>query len=202
MTIYGGFMKINPKRTLLALIALLSITTQVLPYPIFYRPAPTVVVYHEPIVYHREPSLGEFAAGVVGACAGVGLMSYFERRAYEKKQNQYREMFQDLGYDRAQAKVYAKMAIDNPGGFQAVVNSIQREKDTMRRINAEQDLMQRKIDAEQTLEQLKHQQKLEKITHEHQLNSFSNNNTLLLLALLSLIIISFFGGAWYHRRKK
>ncbi|MCX5923747.1 MAG: hypothetical protein NTU89_04290 [Candidatus Dependentiae bacterium] len=196
-------MENNLKRIFLAFIALTALTAQVLPYSIFYRPAPTVVVYHEPIIYHRhEPSFGECAAGFVGACAGFGLVSYFENRSREKKMNKYREMFQDLGYDRAQSKVYAKLAMDNPGGFQAVVQNIEREKESIRHINAQHDLLQSQINAQQKLEELKHNQKLEKITHEHQLNSFSKNNALLLIALLSLIILSFFGGMSYHKRKK
>ncbi len=201
----GEFMKNNiKKQTILAIIALTSITAQVAPYSVFYRPEPAVVVYHQaPIIYHHhEPSLGEMAAGFVGACAGFGLVSYFENRAQEKKFNKYCDMFQDLGYDRAQSKVYAKMAMDNPGGFQAVVKSIEREKESIRHINAQHDLLQAQINAQTKLEELKHQQKLEKITHEHQLNSYLNKNTLLMIALCGLILLSFFGGMFYNKRKK
>ena len=192
------------KHTLLAIIALTAITAQIMPYSVFYRSEPAVVVYHHaPVVYHRhEPSLGEVAAGFVGACAGFGLVSYFENRAQERKFNKFCDMFQDLGYDRAQSKVYAKMAMDNPGGFHAVVKTIEREKESIRQINAQHDLLQAQIDAQAKLEELKHHQSLEKLTHEHTLNSYMNKNTLLMIGLFGLVLLSFFGGMLYNKRKK
>ncbi|MFA5998726.1 MAG: hypothetical protein WC747_01760 [Candidatus Babeliales bacterium] len=190
-------MKNITKFTFLSILSLLS-AHQALPYPFFYREVP-VVVYHEPVVYrhvvYHEPS----AAEVIGVGLGCGIAALVGLNAHHRQIAEYTKMFQDLGYDRAQAKVYAKMAVETDGGFQAVVRNIEREKEAHRQRNAQKEF-----------EELKHQQKLEKLTHEHQLNSldsnkisFNKNNLMLFVAaLLSVFAGLMFVGLRLYKRKK
>jgi len=194
-------MKKITKFTLLSILSLLS-AHQALPYPFFYREVP-VVVYHEPVIYrhvvYNEPSVAEVAGCTAAIGIGCGIAAFFESNAHKKQMLQYTEMFQDLGYDRAQAKVYAKMAVETNGGFQAVVRNIEREKEG-----------NRQRDAQKELEELKHQQKLEKLTHEHQLNSIDSNkisfnkNSLMLFvaSFLSVFAGLMFVGLRLYKRKK
>ncbi|HSW76232.1 MAG TPA: hypothetical protein VLG50_04275 [Candidatus Saccharimonadales bacterium] len=176
-----------------SIIALLS-AHGVMPFSFFYQEVPVVrevpvVVYHEPVVHrhvvYNEPSVGEIAGCAVGAAIGCGIASLITQNSQKKQMIQYTEMFQDLGYDQAQAKVYAKMALETEGGFQAVVKNIEREKEA-----------RRQIEAQKQIEALKHQQKLEKMSYEHQLNSLDNNkitfnkNTLLLCAIVCALIFA------------
>ena len=194
-------MKNSTKCIVLSILSLFSVH-QIMPFPFFYREVP-VVVYHEPVVYrhvvYHEPSIAQVAGCAVGAALGCGIASLIGQSSTKKQMLQYTEMFQDLGYDRAQAKVYAKMAVETEGGFQAVVKNIEREKEA-----------NRQRDAQKEFEALKHQQKLEKMTYEHQLNaldsnkiSFTRNSLMLFAAILGFI----FSGLvlfvlWVYKRKK
>ncbi|MCX5924588.1 MAG: hypothetical protein NTZ68_04145 [Candidatus Dependentiae bacterium] len=190
-------MKNITKLTFLSILSLLS-ANQALPYSFFYREVP-VVVYHEPVIYrqvvYREPS----AAEVIGVGIGCGIAALVGLNSHHRQIAEYTRMFQDLGYDRAQAKVYAKMAIETDGGFQAVVKSIGREKEA----NSQRD-------AQKEFEELKHQQNLEKMTYEHKLNSLDSNkvsfnkNSLMLFiaALLSVFAGLLFVGLALYKRKK
>lgn len=152
------------------------------------RPAP-VVVYHQPapvVVYHETPPAD---AVVLGACAvgmgiGAGIAKLFTHSAEKRKFREYTEMFRNIGYSRSDAQIYAKLAVENPGGYEAVIKNIEREKELKFKRETEQKLAQLQIRGEQELSQLKHEQKIKELTHVQQ----SQNDNYQKIALILLIV--------------
>jgi len=170
----------------------------------WYRPAP-VVVYHEPapvVVYHEAPAP---EAVVLGACAfGVcaGLSGLFSGNSQKRKIREYTQMFRNLGYSRAEAEVYAKLAAENPGGYAAVVDNIEREKELKYKRETEQKLMQQQIRGQQELMKLKHEQKIEQKVQEQQTQNDSYQKIILILMIIFLSVGSVFMGVMLVQRLK
>lgn len=119
-----------------------------------------VVHHHHNSRFHilpaqqRSPSWGETlgtaCANVVNACLQISA---------EKQQfNNFVTMFENLGYDEAQAKIYAKMAMKDPGGFSGVVQHIENQR-----------AMHQQIENQKQLMRLKHQQDKELLAYKKRL---------------------------------
>jgi hypothetical protein len=157
-----------------------SISAPVQAYWTWYQPAP-VVVYH-------EPSAGEaIVTGIValGACIGLGAVAIAESRAQKRQFKEYVNIFKNMGYSREQSRIYAQMAMKNPEGLTAVMHSIDQEK-----------LVQTQAIVQHRLMKESHSQKLQEMSHEHQLKLMTY-----LVMLLSAIILAGIGFALYRRRK-
>lgn len=148
----------------------------------WYEPAPVVV--------YREPSIGE-SAFALGAGLGLGISAVCKRQAEKKKFRKYIQTFRDMGYSREQSQIYAQMSIDNVGGLQAVMNSINQEKEMESRLIAQQE----SLAAQQELMKASHGQKLEQMSHEHKLNML----TYLVMFLSTIILVGI--GLLLYRRK-
>lgn len=205
-------MKNYTKVTILSILSLFF-GNQLLSYPCFYKPCyyrevPAVIVHREPVYVHHyvDSSAAEAVGCAVGLAAvglGCGLAAIIGNNSVKKQMRQHVEMFEDLGYDHAQARVYAKMAMETDGGFEEVVRNIEREKEMSRKLDAQRQQQQREIDGTVQLEQLKHQQGLEKMTYEHQLGFFNNKSMLVFIALFGVIIVLLLVViVWLYRRQK
>ena len=127
---------------ILSTLLIITCITQVQAWSYFYS-EPVVVVYPAPVVYQQ--SAGEaVATGVLalGACVGLGVSAIVKHRAKKRKLREYSKMFQGMGYNQAQAKIYAQMAVETDGGFQAVVNHIEHKQESYREFNAQKKLME------------------------------------------------------------
>lgn len=170
----------------------------------WYRPAP-VAVYREPapiVVYHETPASD---AAVFGACAvgvGVGALlgGIFGGKSENRKFKEYTEMFKNLGYSRAEAQVYAQLAVENPGGYAAVVENIEREKELKYKRETEQKLMQQKIRGEQELMKLKHDQKVQQFQQEQLSKNDFYQKFVLILMTIFLSLGSIFMGVLLIQR--
>jgi hypothetical protein len=202
----GVIMKTNYFKYLLSI----GLFTQILVTPVqafwvWHQPAP-VVVHHRPIIVHQAPVVVDPVA--VGICAaGVGLFAgisgWMRGKAENRKFDQYKQMFKDLGYDNAQARVYAKLAMNNPGGFEAVVANIERDKRLKYERETEKQLRHQDAKAQKELSQIKHHQKIEQMTYEKQSQKNTYEQTILVLLMMFLLLgIIFFSVVLFQRLKR
>jgi hypothetical protein len=152
--------KFNKKNVILALIALFQGTIALEARWHWYQPAP-VVVY--------EPSAAEAVIGL-GACLGLGIAGIVQHCQKKKKYREFVETFRDMGYTKERAKVYAQMAMNHPQGLEAVLKSIDQENAMKSEQIAEQKIEENKQVAQEKMQNIQHQQKIEQMSHEHKLN--------------------------------
>jgi hypothetical protein len=101
--------------------------------PDLYTPAP-VVPYHK-TTSDREIAGWGILVGGIGLCVSlyVVISEWLNNKTEKKNIRLYTEMFKNLGYNDAQANAYAKIAVINSGGFKAVLDFIEREKEMRQR---------------------------------------------------------------------
>jgi hypothetical protein len=145
----------------------------------------------------REPSLGAKAGEALGKGLASLVQGVMEAKVREQETNKLINMFESLGYDRAQSKIYAKMALDNPNGFAGVVAHIEH-----------QNIINSEFKKQEKLMQLKHKQDKEMLAYQKQL--FNNDSKrkdlrdLIIFILLSSVVALFaclvIGFIMFHRR--
>lgn len=144
----------------------------------------------ETAIVYREVSPAEsIATGMVGlgACVGMGIASIVKHKAKKRQFKEYQQAFKDMGYSREQAMIYAKMAMNNPEGLQAVVRSIDQEK-----------LSLSKMAAEQKTVKMSHEQKMQEMSHEYKLKLL----TYLVMLLASIIAVGTIFLCYRSRKNK
>ena len=149
-------------------------------YSVWYRKE-TAVVY-------REISPTEsLVTGIVGlgACIGMGIASVVQYKSNKRQLKEYQHVFRNMGYSKEQAMVYAKMAMSNPDGLQAVMRSIDQEK-----------MVQSQILAQHANVKTFHDQKLQEMSHEYKLKLL----TYLVMLLTSIIAVG--AGFLFYRKRK
>lgn len=153
---------------------------------VWYQPAPVVV--------YQEPSGAEVvAAGIVGL--GCGIAAIVDHQKKKQQHKEYIQTFKDMGYTAGQAKIYAKMAMNNPEGLQAVVRSIDQEKLVQQKLMAREAEIQKLHAQNVQVKQESHEQKLQEMSHEYKLKLL----TYLVLLLMTIIV---FGVGFLLFRKK
>lgn len=160
-----------------------TLVTPVHSFWVWHQPAP-VVVHHTPVVVDPV-TVGVCAAGV-GLFAGIS--GWMRGKAENRKFDQYKQMFKDLGYDSAQARVYAKLAMDNPGGFEAVVANIEKDKRLKYERETEKQLRHQDAKAHKELTAMKHHQKLQQMSYEKQSQKNAYEQMILVLLMIFLLI--------------
>ncbi len=96
---------------------------------------PTPIVPYQTTNPGSEPAVLGILVGGIGLCVSlyVVISEWLNNKTEKKNIRLYTEMFKNLGYDDAQANAYAKIAVINSGGFNAVLDFIEREKEVCRR---------------------------------------------------------------------
>lgn len=171
-------MKIQNKNLLLLLTLFIALPIQAKWF--WYEPTPVIV--------YREPSVGEaIATGILGlgACVGLGIASIVKHEKNKKQLKEYVRTFQDMGYNLGQAKIYAKMAMEHPEGLKAVVDSIDKDKQTQSKMLLQNHTLQQS-----------HSQKMQEMSHATQLKLMTY-----LVMMLSMVILAGLGYALYRRKK-
>jgi|GEM_PF-1312831 len=153
---------------------------------VWYQPAP-VVVYQEPTV----------ADAIVGGAFGIGcgIAAIVHHQKEKKQYKEYIQTFRDMGYTTGQAKIYAKMAMNNPEGLRAVVRSIDQEKLVQTKVIARDAEIEKLHDQNLQVKQESHDQKLQEMSHEYKLKLLTY-----LVLLLTTIIIFGIGFLLYRKR--
>jgi len=119
---------------------------------------------------------GIFIADVavnLGTSVGLGVAAIVKHRKKKKTFREYVETFRDMGYTKERAKIYAQMAINNPNGLEAVIQSIDQENAMKSQQLANEKMQQDKQALEEKMQETQHHQKMEQIAHEHKLNLFT-----------------------------
>lgn len=150
------------KNVFLALVAIFQGTINL--QARWYNSTSVVVVEHR-----YEPSPADAVAGF-GVCMGLGIAGIVEHCKKKKKHREFIETFRDMGYSKERAKVYAQMAMNNPGGLEAVIKSIDQENAMKSQQLADQRILEEKQIAQKEMQEVQHQQTIEQMSHQHKLN--------------------------------
>lgn len=151
-------------------------------------------------LYGKEHLYPSSLGSNLGKAFGIFLKQEVDAIELRKKMDQYIEIFLDLGYTLAQAKAYATLSVDNPGGYTAVLLNIERENELKYQAARDQQFVQQQMKAQRQLAELKHQQKLQEIAHKKQSEHDLHVTIVTILSIIFLSIgILFFWVLIYHR---
>lgn len=174
-------MKIKNIKTKLSFLMLTFASVSAQARWFWYEPAPVVV-------YRQEVSPVEaIVGGVVGAaaCVGLGIKALVNFKSKKRKLEEYKQAFIGMGYSADQAKIYAEMALANPKGLEAVMQSIDQKNQVLSENQSQKTLLSES-----------HQQKMQEMSHEFQLKLMTYFATfLMMIATLGVAI-------FLYRRKK